>query len=76
MPEVNQMHTGQQEIVILMSEGKRSIGRQRLKWTNNINIWTRETLAVNTIMSRNRVEWRSGVKTSTAPEHEPLVAHS
>jgi alpha-glucuronidase len=39
-------------------QGKRSRGRQRLKWTDNINRWTGETLAVNTIKSRNRVEWR------------------
>jgi hypothetical protein len=38
-------------------QGKRSRGRQRLKWIDNIKIWTGETLAVNTIKSRNSVEW-------------------
>jgi hypothetical protein len=42
-------------------QGKRSRGRQRLKLTDNIKKWTGETLAVNTIMSRNRVECRSMV---------------
>jgi hypothetical protein len=32
------------------------VGRQRLKWNNNIKKWTWEILAVNTIKSRNRVE--------------------
>jgi hypothetical protein len=40
---------------------KRSRGRQRLKWTDNIKRWTGETLALKTIKSRNRVEWRSTV---------------
>jgi hypothetical protein len=43
------------------SQGKLSRDRQRLKWTDNIKRWTGETLAVNTIKSRNRVEWRSMV---------------
>jgi hypothetical protein len=42
-------------------QGKRSRSRQRLKWTDNIKRWTGESLAVNTIKSRNRVEWRSMV---------------
>jgi hypothetical protein len=38
-------------------QGNRSRGRQRLKWTDNIKRWTGETITVNTIKSRNRVEW-------------------
>jgi hypothetical protein len=42
-------------------QGKRSRGRQRLKRIDNIKRWTGEPLAVNTIQSRNIVEWRSMV---------------
>jgi hypothetical protein len=33
--------------------------KKRLKWTENIKRWTEETLTVNTIKSRNRVEWQT-----------------
>jgi hypothetical protein len=44
-----------------MIQGKRDRSRQSLKWIDNIQRWTGETLAINTIKSRNRVEWRSMV---------------
>ena len=60
----------QKEILEGKLEGTRSVGRQRLLWTDNIKEWTGRTLTNCTRAAKNRKEWKIITRRPQGPSRQ------